>query len=165
MAALVADGRDDPDDLLEAAVERLRAAKGGAGHRLLAGPGGLHRRHPRRRAITGGPARALAHEVKNAAAHLGGVWVEKVRVETRPPDLDRAADLDGPLAAFEDVLAETAADDESLAAFADDALGDLRHALARALPDPDDRPDLADPARLRNLLADAARCARDRLAG
>ena len=164
VAALVADGRDDPDDFLAAAVDRLRTAKEEAGWRLTAARV-VFRGTTLADAELREDPHALAHEVKNAAARLGGVWVEKVRVETRPPDSSRDRDLDGPLAAFEEVLAETVGDPEALEAFADAALGDLRHVLARALPDPDDRPALANPDRLRGLLADAARCARDRLAG
>ena len=164
VAALVADGRDDPDDFLEAAVDALRRAKDDAGHRLLAARVVFTGTTPADADLREDPHR-LTFQVKDAAAHLGGVWVEKVRVETRPPDRTGGDDLDGPLAAFEAAFAEAAADPGVLAGLADAALGDLRTALARALPDPDDRPALDEPARLRNLLADAARCARDRLAG
>ena len=162
-AKLVADGRDHPDDFLEAAVEELKAARDAADGRLVAARVVFTGTTTADADLREDPHR-LAHEVRSAAAQLGGVWVEKVRAETRPPDRGRAADLDGPLAALEEILAETAADPALLEDFAGAAVGDLRQALARALPDPDDRPDLADPARLRSLLADAARCARDRLA-
>ena len=164
VAALVADGRDSPDDFLEAAADALRAARDDAGGRLLAARVAFVGTTPADAALRADPHR-LGYEVKNAATHLGGVWVEKVRVETAPPARPAGADGDDPLAALDEVLAEAAADPAVLETLAGGALADLRKALARAVPDPDDRPDLDAPDRLRSLLADAARTARDRLAG
>ena len=164
VAALVADGRDDPDDFIAAAVEQLRAARDDAGGRLVAARVTFSGTTTADADLREDP-HALAHDIKNAAAGLGGVWVEKVRVQTKPPELGRTADLDGPRAAFEAVLDETAADPVLLRAFADEALGTLRGALKRALPDPADRPDLGDDLRLQSLFADAARTARGRLDG
>ena len=149
---------------MEEAVAQFRAARDDAGGRLTAARVTFCGTTPADAELRADP-HAFAHELFLAAADLGGVWVEKVRCETRPPAAGLNIDLDGPLRAFEEVLAETAADPDALAGFADAALGDLRKSLAGALPDPADRPDLADPDRLRDLLADAARCARGRLAG
>ena len=160
----------DADELLRAAADGLaaitRESGGDAGGRLAAvrveftGHSGADAELRRRQA-----SGELAAAVRAAANHHAGVWVEAVRVRTTPPPSKEPADPDGPLAVLAELLEETAADPAAAADLADAVLGDLRREFARKIPDPDDRPDLADPDRLRSLLADAGRLAVSRLTG
>ena len=165
VAALVAGGDDRPDDFLREAVEGLEAAAHNAREgrdRLLAARVEFVGATPADADLRADPSR-LEHEVKNAANALGGVWVEKVRIDTRPPGRGgESSDADGPLGVLAEVLAEARADPAALEALAGVALKELRGSLRANLPAAE-RPDLSDPDRLRNLLADAARLARDRL--
>ena len=90
---------------------------------------------------------------------------ETIGIRTVPPPGRLEQDDDGPLAVLAELLSEAGADDAALAELADAALTDLRREFDRKLPNPDDRPDFADPDRLRGLLADAGRTAISRLTG
>ena len=163
-AELVADGRDRPDDFRAAAGEALEAAAHNAregGDRLLAARVEFVGATPADADLRADPHR-LEYEIKALANDLGGVWVETVKVRTRPPARGWGEDEDGPLGVLAEVLAEADGDPDALAALAEVALKDLRASFQANLP-ADGAPDLSDPVRLRSLLADAGRLARDRL--
>ena len=84
-----------------------------------------------------------------------------MKVSTRAPALSGDAE-DGPLGVLAEVCGEAAGDPDALAALAGPALAGLAATLKTHLG-AGEAPDLSDPDRLRSLLADAARLARDRL--
>ena len=164
VAELVAGGEDSPDDFRRAAVEGLEAAAHNAREgrdRLLAVRVEFVGTTPADADLRS-DARGIEHDLKAEANGLGGVWIEKVKVSTAAPRGDGAEGDDGPLGVLAEVLAEARDDPDALAALAELALKDLRGSLRSNLSGREG-PDLADPVRLRNLLADAGRLARDRL--
>ncbi len=169
VAELVAGGEDTHDDFLRAAAEGLEAAAHNAREgrdRLLAVRVEFVGTTPADAALRADP-HALEHDVKNVANRLGGVWVEKVKVSTSAPPTDGpqgdGSDGDaGPLGVLAEVLAEARSDPEALEALAAVALKGLRSSLRSNLSGREG-PDLTDPVRLRGLLADAGKLARDRL--
>lgn len=97
----------------------------------------------------------LTSEIRNAASIDGGdqVWIEKLKVRTRPPAVhDTAAFDDGPLAELGHVVAELEDSDEAMADVAA-LLEPLQSKLPRELADGEGRLD--DPARIRGWLDDA----------
>ncbi|MFH5806421.1 exonuclease SbcCD subunit D [Alienimonas sp. DA493] len=164
VAELVAGGEDSPDDFLRAAAEGLEAAVGNAREdrdRLLAVRVEFVGTTPADATLRADP-HGLEYDVKNVANRFGGVWVEKVKISTRAPEAGARDGDDGPLGVLAEVLAEARDDPEALAALAETALKDLRSSLRSNLSGREG-PDLTDPERLKSLLADAGKLARDRL--
>jgi len=141
------------DDCLEAVGDALEAARVDAEGRLLAARvvlTGASRAHA---ALARDP-RQTREEIRARAIETGGegVWLEKVKVETRPP-AGPPPDIEGPLAEIAAVAREWLESDEALATLTDsiDAMlaklpPDLRPAAHELLEDPESRTALIDSA-------------------
>ncbi|MEU7916719.1 metallophosphoesterase family protein [Microbispora bryophytorum] len=101
---------DDADAAVDLVAEHLRALDGADGGRLravrvsLTGRSGAHLRLWREQ-------QRLVNEVRALANDLGDVWVEKVRIETRPPDTPHEGAA-GLLADLRRTAAELLADED-----------------------------------------------------
>jgi DNA repair protein SbcD/Mre11 len=98
----------------------------------------------------------FSQEIRVAAMEIGGegVWVEKIRLDTRTPiDLEALCERDDAIGQLVRSLHAMRGDQDELALLIDD-LADLRHKLPPELRDAEDGLRLDDPAELAALLSD-----------
>jgi DNA repair exonuclease SbcCD nuclease subunit len=98
----------------------------------------------------------FSQEIRVAAMEIGGegVWVEKIRLDTRTPiDLEALCERDDAIGQLVRSLHAMRDDKDELAVLIDD-LADLRHKLPPELRDAEDGLRLDDPAELAALLED-----------
>jgi DNA repair exonuclease SbcCD nuclease subunit len=98
----------------------------------------------------------FASEIRAAAMEIGGegVWVEKIRLQTRTPiDLEAIADRDDAIGQLVRSIRALRNDNDELTALSSE-LSDLRHKLPPELRDAEDGLRLDDPGELATLLED-----------
>ena len=164
--SLPIDGLVHVPDFLRTAERAFRAAHERADGRLsawrlqLEGVGPLHRWLAAHADVAHGELRSLAD-----AASGGLAWVEKVRLDCRPPPQRIAPSPEDPLAECLRLVAELAEDPARLCAFGDASLREMVAKLPSALRTGPGGLGLDDPARLAALLREAEALLLERLAG
>jgi exonuclease SbcD len=163
--ALPIDGLVDVPDFLREAERAFRAAHERADGRLsawrlqLGGVGPLHRWLAAHADVAHTELRSLAD-----AASGGLAWIEKVRLDCRPPPQRGGPASDDPLAECLRLAAELADDPARLREFGDASLREMLAKLPSALRVGPGSLGLDDPARLAALLREAEALLLDRLA-
>jgi exonuclease SbcD len=153
VCSIDATGAERGDDVLDRCASELSDQVRDAGDRLSAvriEVKGACRAHEQ---LAAHPEQ-WTNELRSVALDRGGgrVWVERVKLATSPP-ADFAFPSDGPLSELVELFAELASDDDELAWLARE-LEPLENKLPREMREGGDSLRLADPAWLRQALAE-----------
>jgi DNA repair exonuclease SbcCD nuclease subunit len=148
-----ASGAENGDVVIERLLEELQTRLGASEGRPLAVRVEIHGACPFHNQLRANP-RKWINEIRASTNEIGGdqVWIEKVKFETKLPNVEVAGSMDGPIAELLALLDQLYTQDDQLTKLYED-LADLDKKLPPEMKEGPNALNLTDPAWLRNVLS------------